>query len=114
MDTIYKGTYEYYCPDEDKTFTLDYDMGCSNKLFRSNKKEDLWVSGVELWKEWDNVNELYQNEYKENKSLKETNEKEYKEKIELFKENLALKRQINQQHEELQEIKAKLKELLKE
>ncbi len=30
----------------------------------------------------------------------------------LFKENKALKEQMNQQHEELQEIKKKLKEIL--
>ena len=113
MESIYKRTYEYYCDVECKTFTLDYNMDHDDKLVKSNKKKDLWDAGVQLWTDWEIANELYNIEWKDHNDLKKENKKQYKENLELIEENKKLKQQMDQQHKELQEIKAKLMELTK-
>ena len=119
-NSIFKGTEMIYCPNHGESFEEFADTSLECKNFKSNKKADIWEAGCQLWHDWDGLKEDYTDQGEWVKDLKKERDREKanawcenSRNKRLEKENEALKEQINKQHEELQEIKNKLKELLK-
>jgi len=118
-NSIFKGTEMVYCPIHDDSFEENTDTSLKCKNYKSNKKEDIWGAGLQLWRDWASLEEVYKALKLEIKDMKREKNNLYNERKsevssnnKLTTENKALKEQINKQHEELQEIKKKLKELL--